>query len=101
MKEIKLRAWDGELFLYLDINNVEDDILMDYLIYFFKLPKQEHTGLKDIYQNDIVECPDGWTGKVWWNDEELQWWAKDHDLAGLNNPKVIGNIYENKELLDV
>ncbi len=65
----------------------------------------EFTGLKDkngveIYALDHLRCPDGWEGVVYWCESELQWWCKDHDLANLNKPEVVGNVYENAELLE-
>ncbi len=74
---------------------------------------------KEIYEGDIVENNNGVYLKIYWNEELLQFrqrvynknnveelgyefdkdYPTDLDL-GFNLKKVIGNIYENKELLD-
>lgn len=91
-------------------NNIDNTVLM------------QCTGLKDssrrlIYEGDIVIYTTLYsgnlTGVVYWDSEILQYKLKllyssgeiyaDRDLAHFvnkNNIEVIGNIYENKELLE-
>ena len=83
---------------------------------------EQYTGLKDkngeeIYEGDIVEedidfnskITDGtFRYKVYWNEDELCWSLDPigpesihNDLWELNSScRVIGNVHENKELLD-
>ena len=73
---------------------------------------QQFTGLKDkngkeIYEGDIVkDCASGLYSQVIFGDIEFNKYGKWHPTLGwcsgcvdLDNCKVIGNIYENKELL--
>ena len=131
MREIKFRAWDGETFLYIDLNNIEDKVSLDYLELFLKCDKQQYTGLKDkngkgIYEGDIIK-------NYWWSiykeDIGNMWEVKfglhetssgdyyasgaygwygetnnkeQHTLHNIPNDEgleVMGNIYENEDLL--
>jgi uncharacterized phage protein (TIGR01671 family) len=115
-REIKFRAFDSvaEKMLYLlnsdmfDTNWLNDVSIMQY------------TGLKDkngkkIYEGDILNIGFGGDASmvyhthnycvVFWCDKNLQWKTKynkgDNPLTGYYLPvyEIIGNIYENPELL--
>lgn len=127
MRDIKFRCWDTEnkqmlkvqeldfedtfyggrlsirADMYNDYFDIEDMILMQY------------TGLKDkngkeIYEGDIaVYREDGSIGKITWNKEEAGFYfsmlledggyEEEMICDYINNIEVIGNIYDNSELL--
>jgi len=119
MKNMEFRAWDGEQFLYLDLNNVEPDINIEWLLMFFRLPKQQYTGLQDkngkeIYVGDIVELEHWKSSDIFNYDKpfivefllgQVNFKQNRYNnfigsLMGNLGIKVIGNIYENPELLE-
>lgn len=115
MRELKFRAWDEETegFFYWDIRQPERTI---YIEPEFSDDIQQYTGLtdkngKEIYEGDIVEQFSGSeyvsTMPVLWRDDHCGFWLyyKGNPHLDLNEYRdkleVIGNIYENPELLEV
>lgn len=108
MRTIKFRAWDGKY-----MEEVPDIIeLWDNSSYAYATPYKpillQFTGLydkngKEIYEGDIVS---GWYNAKrnarevkWVKTEDYNGWSEtsDHPTCDL---EVIGNIYENPELLN-
>lgn len=110
MREIKFRAWDKERneMRYGFEGQIDWEFRDDY-------PLMQYTGLKDkngkeIYEGDIIQL---WKDKIKaykveikWNDHYLGYEPWCQYIDGLDSPEqwgyemeVIGNIYENPELL--
>lgn len=113
-REIKFRAWDGEEMVnayWIDTAGVNTSrFLVDLYSPFKKeLRLMQYTGLKDkngkdIYEGDVLKD----YGEVVW----VEWSAsfrvnpfgnKDisfmESFANIDNAEIIGNIYENEDLL--
>lgn len=121
-REIKFRAWDAlnKEMRYSDKHDGEFYVNLNGVLYFYKIPNSneyfksydvmQYTGLKDkngvgIYEGDIIEYT-----QHHFNTEMLKikrkvvcwkWdkWGIFETKAGESDIKVIGNIYENSELL--
>ena len=102
MKEIKFRAWDKDnnkwYFKSKDIFNMED-LIGTMVIGWDSYELMQYTGLKDkrgteIYEGDVLE----YAGDT---IVEVRWWGEGFYPKHSLYPEsvVIGNIYENPELL--
>lgn len=128
MREIKFRAWDGELkemigpeevlscsFIGLDGEWLG---LSDLLKGEGGFELMQYTGIKDkngieIYEGDILKAGDGYTGLIGYRTESAQFVGfnignefteEEFDTlytvnGSFNSAKVIGNRFENPELL--
>ena len=117
MKEIKFRAWiedkdrcsgekNGDNWMEYRLKDISEK---------YEFPLMQYTGLKDkngleIYEGDIVKWDDtDATGYIDYMDETTEYIvdeyktgderSKGHSLSSLGEVEVIGNIYENKNLI--
>lgn len=121
----KFRAWTEEgKVMYYDVYPFKDDaLLLSYdEISFDEVPASDFilmqsTGLvdmydKEIFNGDVLQTFDGELSKVVWNKElacwEAEFLSEIVDLSEVADVKsnrsdceIVGNIYENPELLEV
>lgn len=116
MRSFKFRSWD------IETKEMSYDFLNKH---WFKVAVEspymllmQYTGLKNIYEGDVLDClyPErgehgdimdysNYTGVVVWDESTYKFVLKcslgNEYLEHLLRPTVIGNIYENPELLEV
>jgi uncharacterized phage protein (TIGR01671 family) len=112
MRGIKFRVYKKpiEYMLY----GVESDTMFYYYLQDSKVVVMQYTGIKDInnkeiYEGDLVMVEDypKWEGsfKVVWDDKQSMYALEDYygdkeALHEFEKYRIIGNIYENKNLLE-
>ena len=124
MREIKFKYWLYDVGLMLDDYEIIDPTktINEYIKDIYRVGSVlllQYTGLKDkngveIYEGDIIHAEGYFPGVGWydtgehdydfidqveWDDSELAFVSSGYYLAELEDVKVMGNIYENFELL--
>ena len=118
-RELKFRVWDNQSDFYwgeeegMDFKKIAFNFY-DSLFEECRLVFQQYTGLKDkngvdIYEGDIVKATsdqytnENFVGKVIFDEGCFLTWINKNDIRGLwgeDDIEVIGNIFENKDLLE-
>jgi hypothetical protein len=112
MREIKFRVYKKpiEYMLY----GVESDPMFYHYLQDSKVVVMQYIGIKDInnkeiYEGDLVmveDCPNcEGSFKVIWDNEQSMYTLEDYygdkeAFHGFEKYRIIGNIYENKNLLE-
>ena len=120
MKETKYRVWDKKGSRWINTNVIIDAygiLIWSFAFEIRPIDDPENydveyfTGFKDeagkeIYQGDILsgDYPD----EVFWDNDRGQWMLRNSEnpddtlweIMRDNNPKIIGNIMENPEILE-
>lgn len=119
MREIKFRAWDkvaGNMFIIFDASEQTEWFLPKWKERFEVM---QYTGLKnhkgtEVYEGDIIHARGHYPGEGWydtgeheynfknevkWDNDKLAYTCGGYYLHEINIIKIIGNRYQNPELL--
>lgn len=112
MRKVKFRAWEARVKKYIDWDNFINNPFGTWGMKAFNNDRyhfQQYTGLKDkngkeIFEGDVLEDKWGYRFSVFFEDGCYKTDSEDFEKVNerqinYHNLKVIGNVYENPELL--
>lgn len=113
MREIKFRAWERKRDRMLDWDDLQMEELwailrgeVDALYVLMQFTGLRDKNGKEIYEGDVVTCYDYKPAKVFFKGGSFMSYIDEHSYLELSQSsfledfEVIGNIYENPELLN-
>ena len=112
MRETKFRAWNKNLNrsggMIWNVAVLNGKYFDPYEMETQEYPIMQYTGLKDkdcveIYEGDIYKNPSGVVNKVKYSLEDAGWTCDGNSmlsLSGTMKGEVIGNVFDNPELLE-
>jgi hypothetical protein len=108
MREIKFRTWNSKFknWIY-PVIQIANNFNSEYYKHckFSQFTGKHDKNGKEIYEGDIIKFdPNEWGGDdnihvVTWDDHNAEWSWGGGGVSDMRFRKVIGNIYENPELI--
>ena len=109
MREINFRFWDTQFKVMVNWEDIKENWLMECFETQLCHVAMQYTGLKDkngkeIYEGDIIKSQEFYPSVVKYDDDYAQFEAGGVNFLDASNHtlewEVIGNIYENPDLLE-